>query len=380
MKTSVSLITCDSYESPRVYESIKEAINLLGGISSFVKPKETILIKPNLLSAKEPERAVTTHPEIVRAVVRLIREAGATPLIGDSPGGAIKGVERVWEKTGMKKLAQEEGVRLVSFETAGSVEKKIDHPLVPTVHISKAVLACDGIINLPKLKTHNLMIFTGCVKNCYGIVPGLRKAEYHKLAPHPDDFGRLLGEIYLLVKDRVRLNIVDGIMGMEGNGPSSGELRKMDLVVAGSDGVAVDAAITNLLGFKPKRIEPFEYLKRKKAGIDDISNIELVGGAKARRVRNFKFPSNWYVRLIPKFVVDILGRFIWMKPVVIEDYCTGCMMCVDSCPVKTIIKERGKKPRVDWKGCISCLCCHELCPSHAIELKSSRLAKMLIRQ
>ena len=194
IKTKVSFVKCETYTREEVFLAVKRAVDLCGGMGSFVKPGERILLKPNLLSAKEPERHITTHPEVVRALIRLVREAGATPLLGDSPGGAIKGVARVWEKTGMKKLADEERVELVNFETIGSVEKEISHPRIRSIHVSKAVLNCDGIINIPKLKTHALMVFTGCVKNLYGIIPGLRKAEYHKLAPFPDEFGHLLGE------------------------------------------------------------------------------------------------------------------------------------------------------------------------------------------
>jgi len=379
-KTKISLLKCTSYDTKEVFLAVKNSIDLLGGINSFVKPGERILLKPNLLSAKEPERHITTHPEVVRALIKLVKSAGATPVLGDSPGGAIKGVSRVWEKTGMLKLAKEENVELINFETAGSFIRDINHPLIKSVHISKAVLNCDGIINIPKLKTHGFMIFTGCVKNFFGIVPGLRKAEYHKLAPFPDEFGQMLGEIYLFIKDKVRLNVVDGIVGMEGNGPSSGELRKMDIIAAGADAVAVDSYITELLGFKAKKIQPYEYLKKHNAGEDDVSNMEILGEGQVSRIRDFKFPSNWYINLVPKFIVRILTKFIWMKPLIVPERCTSCMMCVESCPVKTIIKEPGEKPEVKWDGCISCLCCHELCPANAIELKSSYLARKLIRQ
>ena len=380
MNTKVSFIKCGTYNFDEVYAAAKKAVDLVGGMGAFVRPGERILLKPNLLSAKEPERHITTHPEVVRALIRLVREAGATPLLGDSPGGAIKGVARVWEKTGMKKLADEEHVELVNFETIGAIEVNIHHPTIKSIHVSKAVLDCDGIINIPKLKTHGLMIFTGCVKNLFGIIPGLRKAEYHKLAPFPDEFGHLLGEIYIFVKDRIRLNLVDGIVGMEGNGPSSGELRKMDVIVAGTDGVAVDTAITSMLGFKPKRIEPFEYLRKKKAGEDDLAKIEALGDRGSINIQKFKFPANWYLGLLPKFLVRLLAKFIWMKPLIVQEKCTNCMMCVNSCPVKTITVEPGKKPVVKWDGCISCLCCHELCVYNAIDLKSSPLAKILIRQ
>ena len=380
MKTNVSFAKCETYDFEQVFAAVRKAVDLIGGISAFIKPGEKILLKPNLLSAKEPERHITTHPEVVRAMIRLVREAGATPLLGDSPGGAIKGVARVWEQTGMKKLADEENVELVNFETIGAVEKNIHHPAIKAIYVSKAVFDCDGIINIPKLKTHALMVFTGCIKNMFGIVPGLRKAEYHKLAPFPDEFGHLLGEIYILIKDKIRLNLVDGIVGMEGNGPSSGELRKMDVIVAGADGLAVDTAITAMLGFKPKRIEPFEYLRKKKAGEDDLAKIDMLGDRGSINIQKFKFPDNWYLALVPKFIVRILAKFVWMKPFIVQERCTNCMMCVNSCPVKTITVEPGKKPVVKWDGCISCLCCHELCVYNAIDLKSSPLAKILIRQ
>src|SRR3989339_1393913 len=135
MKTNVSVIKCTSYEQSKVFDAVRRAVELAGGINSFVKPGERILLKPNLLSARLPERAITTHPEIVRAMVRLVRSAGATPLIGDSPGGAVKGVERVWKETGMYALAQEDRVELINFETAGAREHTINHAMVPTVHL-----------------------------------------------------------------------------------------------------------------------------------------------------------------------------------------------------------------------------------------------------
>jgi uncharacterized protein (DUF362 family) len=176
MKTKVSLIKCTEYTQETVEKAIRRTFDLLGGIQSFVHPGEKILLKPKMLSAKPPERAITTHPEVVRADARLVKEAGATPIIGDSPGGAIKGVERVWKETGMQKMAAEENIELVNFETAGAVEKQINHPVLSSIYLSKVVFEVDGIINIAKLKTHAFAVFTGAIKNFYGCIPGLRKA------------------------------------------------------------------------------------------------------------------------------------------------------------------------------------------------------------
>ena len=380
MKTKVSLAKCENYDSNEVMRAVSSAIDNIGGIKNFVKPGERILLKPNLLSARQPERAVTTHPEIVRAVIRLVREAGAVPILGDSPGGAVKGVERVWKETGMKMVSEQEKVELVNFETSGSDEVNINHPLLPRIHLSKIALNVDGIINLPKLKTHGLVIFTGAIKNFYGCIPGLRKAEYHKIVPHPDDFGRLLGELYLLLKSRVRLTVMDGILGMEGNGPGTGDVRKLNIVAASQDVVALDTVITSLLGFKPQKIEMIKYLSAAKAGESNLSRIEITGESpSAFDLAHFKFPSNWYIILIPHFLISMLGKFIWMKPEIVPEICENCMMCVNSCPVKAISKKGKEKPVINAKACISCLCCHELCQYKAIELRSSFLAKLLIR-
>ncbi|MBN1621636.1 MAG: DUF362 domain-containing protein [Endomicrobiales bacterium] len=376
----VSLIKCESYNQNEVQEAVKKSIDLIGGMESFVKPGERILLKPNLLGARQPERAVTTHPEVVRAVIKLVKQAKAVPLLGDSPGGAVKGVERVWIETGMKKVAEEEGVKLVNFETSGSVEKKINHPQLHSIHIAKIIEEVDGIINLPKLKTHSLVIYTGAIKNLYGCIPGLRKAEYHKLVPFPNDFSRLLDEIYLVVKNKIRFSLIDGIVGMEGNGPNSGEKRKMDMITAGADAVALDFIITNLLGLNPKKIESIHYLAKQKIEKNYAEKIEILGNKPEEfNLSKFAFPSNWYINLVPGWIVRFLRKYIWLKPLIIPEICTNCMLCVNSCPVKAIKKEGTNKPEVINDECITCLCCHELCPSKAIELKRSFLAKFLIR-
>jgi len=381
-KTPVSLIFCADYEPLRVQQCVENAIACLGGLETAIKPGENILIKPNLLSARAPERAVTTHPEVVRAVVRLVKAIGATPLIGDSPGGAVKGVMRVWQETGMYAVAKEEHVELINFETAGANERGVNNPLVPVVHISKVLDNVDGIINIPKLKTHGLTIYTGCVKNFYGTIPGLRKAEYHKaIPPSAADFGPFVGEIYLLNKHKVRLNLMDGVWAMEGNGPSSGDVRKLGIIAASRDANALDMAIVKMLGINPQRIGTIKYISNLKGEVHSNERIELRGEPLSSfNFDKFKLPPTWFYSLIPRRLVRFLGRFVWMKPVIIPELCTNCMMCVNSCPVKAVsAASQSVKPVVIAKNCISCLCCHELCQYNAIELRKSSLAKILIR-
>lgn len=373
----VSLIKCKEYNKSE--EAVKEAIDLLGGISSFIKPQERILIKPNLLSPKEPEKAVTTHPEIVRAVIKLVKEAGAIPVVGDSPGGAIRDIKNLWNKTGMKKVCDEEGVELINFEAVGSKQIDINDKNIKKVHFSNAVLDCDGIINLPKLKTHSLMTFTAGIKNLYGCIPGLMKVEYHKYASKNEDFASLLANIYSFLKGKIRFTLVDGILAMEGNGPSAGDIRKMDLIAASSDTVALDAWLLDMLDGKV-----LKNFIMKKLGIDKeyFNNLEIIGDSiKEFNVKDFKFPHTRKLDLFPRPLVRTLGKLLWVKAKVNEKICKKCMLCVQSCPVKAIEPQNTRNyPQVNKDECISCFCCHELCPYQAINFDKSFLAKIFIRE
>ncbi|MDR3243554.1 MAG: DUF362 domain-containing protein, partial [Elusimicrobiota bacterium] len=222
MYKKISLVKCMDYQNAE--ESVNKAINLIGSMSSFIKSGEKVLIKPNLLAPKEPQKAITTHPEIVRAVIKLVKKAGATAIVGDSPGGAIRDIENLWEITQIKQVCKEENAELVQFEAAGAKTFDINDKNIRQVTFSKAVIDCDAIINLPKLKTHSLMSFSCAIKNFYGCVPGLLKVQYHKYASKNKDFAALLSNIYLFLKYKIRFTLVDADLAMEGNGPSAGEI------------------------------------------------------------------------------------------------------------------------------------------------------------
>ncbi|MCL2485680.1 MAG: DUF362 domain-containing protein [Endomicrobia bacterium] len=375
--TKISLLKCSDYN--KANPAVKEAVKLLGGISNFVKPGEKILIKPNLLSPKYPERAVTTHPEIVRAVIQLVKQAGATPIVGDSPGGALRDIKNLWKVTGMEEICREEKVELVNFEAAGSKEIDINDKNIKKVSFSNVVLNCDGIINLPKLKTHSLMTFTAGVKNLYGCIPGLRKVEYHKYASKNKDFADLLTNIYLFLKDKIRFTLIDGIYGMEGNGPSGGDVRKMEIIAASADTAVLDAYILDAL-----KLDVSKNNVSKNLGISkkDIEGSSIIGNdIKSFDFKNFKFPKIRILDYIPKSLVKTLGIFLWVKAKINEKKCLKCMLCVKSCPVDAIKVENDKKyPYVINSKCISCFCCHEMCPYKAVDFKKSFLAGLFIKE
>jgi uncharacterized protein (DUF362 family)/Pyruvate/2-oxoacid:ferredoxin oxidoreductase delta subunit len=375
--TKIGLIKCDNYG--KADNAVREAVRLLGGISAFISPLEKILVKPNLLSPKDPSKAVTTHPEVVRAVIKLVKEAGAVPTVGDSPGGDIRNIKNLWETTQMERICREENVELISFEASGSKEFDINDKNIKKVNFSNAALGCDGIINLPKLKTHTLMSFSAGVKNLYGLVPGLMKVEYHKHASKNKDFADLLTNIYLFFKDKIRFTLIDGILSMEGNGPSAGEVRKIDLIAASRDTAVLDAYLLNELNYD---ISNSDILKNLKITKDVLKTIE-VSGEKSENFnfKKFKFPSVRKLDLFPKFLIRIFGKFLWVRADIDEKICVKCMLCARACPARAIWMETGDQYlHIDAEKCISCFCCHEVCPHKAVKFKKSLLAKIFIKE
>lgn len=373
--TKISLIKCDDYN--KVNNAVKEAVNLLGGISAFIKPSEKILIKPNLLAPKDPSKAVTTHPEIVRAIIKLVKEVGAVPVVGDSPGGDVRDIKNLWKVTQMEKVCSEEKVELMNFEAACSKKFDINDKNIRRVNFSNVALDCDGIISLPKLKTHTLMSFSAGIKNLYGLVPGLMKVEYHKYASKNKDFADLLTNIYLFFKSKIRFTLVDGILSMEGNGPSAGEVRKTDLIAASCDAAVLDAYLLDMLGYD---ISNSDILKNLKMTKSVFSTVEILGEKRGSfNLKEFKFPSVRKLDLFPKFIIRIFGKFLWIKAAVNEKICMRCMLCIRSCPAGAIRPEINQYPHVDAKKCISCFCCHEMCPHKAIIFKKSIFAKIFMK-
>ncbi|HEX9023227.1 MAG TPA: DUF362 domain-containing protein, partial [Geobacteraceae bacterium] len=227
MKEQVCIGQCDTYDYPVLRDAVVSLLKPLGGIGHFVRPGERVLIKPNMLAAKSPEAAVTTHPTLVRVVAELVRDEGCEVLIGDSPG--LGGFRRVAERSGIWRAALESGARLAPFD---DVVEQGGKGTFRRIAVARAYWEADKIINLPKLKTHEMMTMTCAVKNLFGAVVGAGKPAWHlKAGTSRDLFARLLLEIYLLKKPV--LNIVDAVWGMEGNGPGNGDPLRMGVLLAG---------------------------------------------------------------------------------------------------------------------------------------------------
>jgi len=282
---------------------------------------------------------------------------------------------QTFQVTGIARAAEEAGVELVNFDVAGVGAVNSRGP-VSSLHIAKPVLEADVVISLPKLKTHSATLFTGAVKNMYGCIPGFRKAEYHRQVPNLKEFAGLLADIFAAA--RPRLAVMDGIVGMEGNGPSAGNPRKAGVILASEDSVALDAVACRVIGLNPFRVYTTAVAHERGLGVGDAARIEVVGTSLEEvLIKDWDLPSNAMLEAMPGFLVSRLLGMLRARPEINRQACAGCCFCVESCPVQAM-EMSGGIPAIDYQKCISCLCCQELCPQKAVEMKQvGPLAKAL---
>lgn len=396
----VVLVRCDDYGQSTVDEAVDRGFRLLGGAESYVHDGERILLKPNLLVGGGPDSLISGHHTVFRAVARQLMDAGAGLTYGDSPAfGGARGVAR---KAGIAVAAEELGISLADFSETRTVSFP-EGRLIKQFTLAAPTLDADGIVSLPKLKTHGLMRMTGAVKNQFGCIPGLLKGEFHARMDTMDRFGQMLVDLNRLL--RPRLFIMDGVIAMEGNGPRSGDPHQMSVLLFSTDPVALDATVCHMIGLDPALVPTVVF--GDAWGLGRASNVEIVGD-----------PLSSFVDR--SFVVDRssgsttggsgrFGRFmkdlIIPRPVIDPSRCTACGTCVRMCPVqpKAVDFDSGyewtedspdqseptqldarAQPQVHtsppvhhYDRCIRCYCCQELCPEHAIAIVRPPLGRLI---
>jgi uncharacterized protein (DUF362 family)/Pyruvate/2-oxoacid:ferredoxin oxidoreductase delta subunit len=379
-KARVVIVRCDAYADDQVVVAIKKGLDMLGGISGFAKPGERIVMKPNILIGTDPDKGVTTHPAVFGAVGKLLKDAGANVLYGDSP--SFGKAEPNLRKSGTKEVGDELGFSLADFDSGRAVSHK-DALLVKKFVVANGVLDSDGLVSLPKLKTHGLVRLTGAVKNQFGCVPGLLKSQYHVKLPDPYDFATMLVDLNTLIKPR--LYIMDGIVAMEGNGPRGGKLKRLNVLLLSSDPVALDATACRIVHLDPEIVPTSKPGEKAGLGTYHVENIELMG----EPLESF-IDASFVVNRTPpisssggRFRVFLKNR-ITQRPVIDKARCTCCGTCITMCPVqpKAVDWYQGdnsKPPRHNYNRCIRCYCCQETCPEGAIYLSSPLLGKVYSR-
>jgi uncharacterized protein (DUF362 family)/Pyruvate/2-oxoacid:ferredoxin oxidoreductase delta subunit len=365
----VSILGCETYDPDAVHRAVEATLAPLGGIGRFVHAGTRVLLKPNLLVAAEPERAITTHPAVVQAVAELVQGAGGTVLIGDSPAGSVKNGPLAWRKSGLTEVATRTGAHLVPFD--GVTWKRLNGQ---DYFIARPALEADLVISLPKLKTHALTLYTGAVKNLFGTIPGTRKREVHFRAPGVQDFSQPLADVLELV--RPGLTIMDGVLGQEGNGPGMGGTpRRYGCLAASADPVALDAVMTRAMGYRPGEVLHLAEAGVRGLGVSDVNAVQVTGDQRALDFGTVRLPKpHWYFRA-PPWTSAPLRRIARIRPRLRASACAGCGQCAEVCPQGAITP--GQPPHFDLRRCIGCLCCAEACPQGAIEPHRNLIALLV---
>ena len=376
-KSTVVLVPCREYDEEKVYECIRKGVSMLGGFSSFVKPEEKILLKPNMLKASAPENAVSTHPSVFAAVLRCLSEEGYGHLFyGDSPGMTAASPEGLAKACGLSEPADRYGAVQLPFTEAETVSYP-EGRRAKSFPIARDVLSCDAILSLCKMKTHALENITGACKNQYGCIAGKNKSVGHAKYPDARSFADMITDLNMFLKPR--LYIMDGVVAMEGNGPSAGNPVPMNVLLMSRDPVALDTVFAELIDLPPECVPTI--VSGAKAGLGKMKPEEIrvltpegelsLKSAGERYGRkefqvNRRKASFW--NPVSTIRMALSGR---ERPVLDPSLCVGCGVCEMVCPVegKAVHAGGGKKASYEYKKCIRCFCCQEMCPQKAIARK-----------
>ena len=370
MNNKVSIGKCADYNLDNVYKSLKEAVELTGDFPDV--ENKIVLLKPNMLFPANPEKAITTHPALVDAVLRYVKSKNPKRIIvGDSPG--VANMDSAGKKSGIKEIVLKHNAEWIDFtdptlmEYTDGIKQKQFFP-------AKIVTQCDVIISLPKLKTHEMMYYTGAMKNLFGTIPGLNKSKFHFNYPEKDDFAAMIVDLNGALK--ADFSIMDAIVAMEGPGPGSGYPKQVGLILASSNILALDITAADLIGYDPMSIPILQIGLETGIWLKSTQDIEICG-EKPDQVRPESFQrvkvlkdTGFIKKIVPDSIYRLLKNLYVPRPFFSRKKCIACGKCVEICPADALelISEKKKYISIDYDKCIRCYCCHEVCPVEAIRI------------
>jgi len=364
MNNKVAVRNCKEYEVHEVYNLISDIYKKTDGPD--VQGKR-VLVKPNILSDDDPAKCISTHPVVVEAMIRFLQSKGATVLVGDSP--AVHTQKFRGEKSGIYKVCETTGAKWVNF-MVNPIEKKLRKG---KVRIAAVVDEVDVIISLPKFKNHQLVYFTGAIKNTLGLVPGFNKGKQHALHQDRNRFGEFLVDLNEAVTPDYFL--MDGIMGMEGPGPGRGLPIEIGLLLGSTNPLALDMIASRIAGYDPMVVPTSRTALFRKNWLQSEEDITYYGPEISSIIKQGfkKIPISTSNNIALQFIMRRIKflKKLERRPVFIHKNCTGCHKCVNICPVQAIQPLPSKKTHIvltDSK-CIRCFCCSEVCTDDAVVIR-----------
>lgn len=381
MEKKVYWYKCEKYDENLIAEAYQEVL-VDNGLLDFVTSGMKIGIKVNLVGNFGPDKAATTHPLLVKKLCELLIERGAIVTIGDSPGGLFTEsiLKSIYKGTGFL-ICEEVGAKL-NYDVSTS-QLKVEKQVVKTLDVSNWLLEQDALINFAKLKSHGMMALSASVKNMFGIVPGVLKPEYHYRYPNHDDFANMLIDINEVFD--CKLNLIDGIIGMEGNGPTQGEPRYIGAILASRKPYPLDVVACKIIDLDIDNVYTVtESIKRGlTVSYDEIILNKPIDDIIIKDYKNIlpgksmEF-SEKFKGSFGKIINPIIAKVLTVKPKVKKKECIGCKKCANICPVNAIEMIK-KKPVINREKCIRCFCCQEFCPVGAMKAHKNIIVKILTK-
>jgi len=392
MNEMVYLSACNSYDVDQIKNIIAKQMKDSGALDA-IKPGMKVALKLNLVAAMKPDTAVTTHPAVVEAVCKILIERGASVVMGDSPGGPYTAtfLKGFYNTCGLNDIAQRTGAIVnTNFDIVdvNFPEAQIAKNMTVTKWLSDA----DVIINCAKLKTHGMMAMSAAVKNMFGSIPGTMKPEYHFRFPNQVDFADMLIDIQEYWKPKMLFHIIDGIVGMEGNGPTAGTAREVGVILSGKDPYSIDLICARIIGLGIDNVLTIKRAYDRALAVEDAKDVLVciegtedkgtVASLNKYMVSDYELIDTRHDllfggdKLLQRMRSKLFGAFLSSKPQVNKSECIGCEKCFQICPAKAI-EMKEKIPCIDRDKCIKCFCCQEFCPKGAMKVHRTAVAKLL---
>jgi uncharacterized protein (DUF362 family)/Pyruvate/2-oxoacid:ferredoxin oxidoreductase delta subunit len=366
----VTVVSCPEYDVKMIQDQIEMIISTTAFPDVMNK---SVLLKPNMLSGSDPAKAVTTHPAFIKAVIRSLKKRGASRIaVGDSPG--VASADAAGKKSGIKDAVESEGAQWAVFNDVVSVPCP-NGKKQKQFYLASISQEVDLIISLPKMKTHEMMYYTGAVKNLFGLIPGLKKSRFHLNFPEKEDFASMIVDLFETVKPAYSL--MDAIVSMEGPGPGSGTPRQTGLILGSDNAAALDWTAAEIMGYNGIDIPILKEIVNRGEWLHSETVIEYPRlHPDELKINDFKRvhvlkDTGFFKKKAPPALYNAVKNLYVPRPFFEASPCIVCRRCVDICPAKALSvvkKNPRKKIKIDYKLCIRCYCCHEVCPVEAIRI------------